>query len=157
MTIQPVLDLLIMIFNLDWGHHHQEPIVYQLSLPPDKGKWLGWRKSNIKLSYALYCNSYYLSEINLANLPLKAIHTCKKPCIHTVEVGSLHTLRLESLKLIFQPLHKFIVNKLSFWQSVMTSPLCMTQVIFQTIVYRQIISLYNSLYHISSGSEVYIH
>ena len=31
---------------------------------------------------------------------------------HTVEVRSLHTLRLESLKLVFQPLHKFIVNKL---------------------------------------------
>ena len=30
----------------------------------------------------------------------------------TVEVGSLHTLRLESLKLVFQPLHKFLVNKL---------------------------------------------
>jgi hypothetical protein len=31
---------------------------------------------------------------------------------HTVEVGSLHTLRLESLKLVFQPLHKFLVNNL---------------------------------------------
>ena len=31
---------------------------------------------------------------------------------HTVEVGSLQTLRLESLKLVFQPLHKFLVNKL---------------------------------------------
>uniref|UniRef100_A0A673Y0M1 60S ribosomal protein L36a n=1 Tax=Salmo trutta TaxID=8032 RepID=A0A673Y0M1_SALTR len=31
---------------------------------------------------------------------------------HTVEVGSLHTLSLESLKLVFQPLHKFLVNKL---------------------------------------------
>ena len=30
---------------------------------------------------------------------------------HTVEVGSLHTLRLESIKLVFQPLYKFIVNK----------------------------------------------
>ena len=29
---------------------------------------------------------------------------------HTVEVGSLHTLRLESLKLVFQPLHKFLSN-----------------------------------------------
>jgi hypothetical protein len=34
----------------------------------------------------------------------------------TVEVVSLHTLRLESLKLVFQPLHKFLVNKLWFWQ-----------------------------------------
>ena len=31
---------------------------------------------------------------------------------YTVEVGSLHTLRLESLKLGFQHLHKFLVNKL---------------------------------------------
>ena len=34
----------------------------------------------------------------------------------TVEVGRLHTLRLESLKLIFQPLHKFLDNKLQFLQ-----------------------------------------
>ena len=72
--------------------------------------------------------------------------------LHTVEVGSLHTLRLESLKLVFQPLHKCIVNKL-----VRTSTLCMTQVIFSKIVYRQIISLISlSLYHNSSWSEVYI-
>ena len=32
--------------------------------------------------------------------------------VYTVEVVSLHTLRLESLKLVFQPLHKFLVNKL---------------------------------------------
>ena len=31
---------------------------------------------------------------------------------HIVELRSLHTLRLESLKLIFQPLHKCLVNKL---------------------------------------------
>jgi hypothetical protein len=31
---------------------------------------------------------------------------------HTVEVGSLHTLMLESIKLVFQPLHKFLVNVL---------------------------------------------
>ena len=30
----------------------------------------------------------------------------------TAEVGSLHTLRLESIKLVFQTLHKFLVNKL---------------------------------------------
>uniref|UniRef100_A0A4W5RSJ3 Uncharacterized protein n=1 Tax=Hucho hucho TaxID=62062 RepID=A0A4W5RSJ3_9TELE len=36
--------------------------------------------------------------------------------IHTVEVGRLHILRLESLKPVFQPLHKFLVNKLSFWK-----------------------------------------
>ena len=31
---------------------------------------------------------------------------------YTVEVRSLHTLRLESLKIVFQPLHKCLVNKL---------------------------------------------
>ncbi|CDQ86430.1 unnamed protein product [Oncorhynchus mykiss] len=39
-------------------------------------------------------------------------HTYIHTYIHTVEVGSLHTLRLESLKLVFQPLHKCLVNKL---------------------------------------------
>ena len=36
----------------------------------------------------------------------------KATVIYTVEVGSLHALRLESLKLVFQTLHKFLVNKL---------------------------------------------
>ena len=58
---------------------------------------------------------------------------------HTVEVGSLHTLRLESSKLVFQPIHKLLTNY-SFGKSVRTSTLCMTQVIFPTIVYTQIIS-----------------
>ena len=31
---------------------------------------------------------------------------------NTVEVRGLHTLRLESLKIFFQPRHKFLVNKL---------------------------------------------
>ena len=34
----------------------------------------------------------------------------------TVEIGSLHTLRLESFKLVFQPLYKCFVNKLQFHQ-----------------------------------------
>ena len=38
------------------------------------------------------------------------IYICVYVC--TFEVGSLHTLRLESLKLVFQPLHKFLVIKL---------------------------------------------
>ena len=35
----------------------------------------------------------------------------------TVEVGSLHTPRLESLKLVFQPLHKCLVfcNSIFYW------------------------------------------
>jgi hypothetical protein len=39
-------------------------------------------------------------------------HPCGMFLIYTVEVGSLHKLRLESLKLVFQPLHKLLVNKL---------------------------------------------
>ena len=38
------------------------------------------------------------------------VNTC------TVVFRGLHTLRLESLKLVIQPLHKFLVNKLQFWQ-----------------------------------------
>jgi hypothetical protein len=50
-----------------------------------------------------------------------------KNFIHTVEVGSLQTLRLESLKQIFKPLHKFLVKYYSFGKLVRTSTLCMTQ------------------------------
>ena len=67
----------------------------------------------------------------------------------TVEVRDLHTLRLESLKLIFQPLHTFLVNKLSFWQvgedmyfvhdTSNFSNNC-SQTDYPTIVHRQIIS-----------------
>ena len=39
--------------------------------------------------------------------------TCYRP---TGEVGSLHALKLESLKLVFELLHKFLVNKPQFWQ-----------------------------------------
>uniref|UniRef100_A0A8K9Y2W2 FERM domain-containing protein n=1 Tax=Oncorhynchus mykiss TaxID=8022 RepID=A0A8K9Y2W2_ONCMY len=42
----------------------------------------------------------------------------------------------------------------SFGKSVRTSTLCIAQVIFPTIVYRQINSLIISLYHNSSGSEL---
>ena len=51
-------------------------------------------------------------------------------------VGSIHTLKVGVIN-IFQPLSKFLI----FGKSVRTSTLCMTQVIFPTIVYRQIISL----------------
>ena len=57
---------------------------------------------------------------------------------YTVEVGSLHTLRVESF---FHHSTHFLLTNYSFGKSVRTSTLCMTQVIFPTIVYRQIISL----------------
>ena len=68
---------------------------------------------------------------------------------YTVEVGSLHTLRLESFQLIFQPLHTFLVNKLIYFVHVTShfSKNCLQTDYFT----------YNSLYHNSSGSEVYIH
>jgi hypothetical protein len=61
--------------------------------------------------------------------------------VHIVEVVSFHPLRLESLKPVCQPLPTFLANKRSFWQTVRTFTLCMTQVIFPTIVYIGIISL----------------
>ena len=58
----------------------------------------------------------------------------------TVEVGSLHTLRSHS-NLFFNLSTNFLLTNYSFGKSVRTSTLCMTQVIFPTIVYRQSISL----------------
>ena len=55
--------------------------------------------------------------------------------VSTVEIGSLHTLWLESLKLIFPPLHKISCSQ----TIVLISRF--GQVIFPTVVYRQIISL----------------
>jgi hypothetical protein len=79
-------------------------------------------------------------NLSKLNLHITTVNCYTPP---TVEDGSLNTLRLESLKLVFQPLHKFLVNlqiivlasRLAFGKSV-TSTLCMTQVIFPTIVYR---------------------
>jgi hypothetical protein len=43
----------------------------------------------------------------------KCVLMCVYVYLHlTVKVGSLQTLRLESLKLVFQPLHKILINKL---------------------------------------------
>jgi hypothetical protein len=70
--------------------------------------------------------------------------------LYTVEVRSLHTLRLESLKPVFQPLHTFLLTNYSFGKSVRTSTLCVTQVIFYTIVYRDYFT-YNSLYYNSNS------
>ncbi|CDQ58468.1 unnamed protein product [Oncorhynchus mykiss] len=46
------------------------------------------------------------------NARASQVHKTLYTYTYTVEVGSLHTLRLESLKLVFQPLHKCLVNKL---------------------------------------------
>uniref|UniRef100_A0A8C8JDF5 non-specific serine/threonine protein kinase n=1 Tax=Oncorhynchus tshawytscha TaxID=74940 RepID=A0A8C8JDF5_ONCTS len=48
--------------------------------------------------------------------------------VYTVEVESLHKLRLESFKLVFHPLHNFLLTNVSFGKSARTSTLCMTQV-----------------------------
>ena len=84
------------------------------------------------------------------------LKSVQRMCLITIEVGSLHTLRLESLKLVFNHSTNFLLTNYSFDKSVRTSTLCMTQVLFLTIVYRHYFT-YNSLYHNSSGSEVYIH
>ena len=73
--------------------------------------------------------------------------------VYTVEVRSLHTLRLESLKLVFNHSTNFLLTNYSFGKSVRTSTLCMTQVIFPTIVYRQIISLIIHCITISAGQK----
>ncbi|CDQ56175.1 unnamed protein product [Oncorhynchus mykiss] len=96
-----------------------------------------------KLSFAHGVQSDLIAFVNA----FKAWHTSRskgelrhpKVRAFTVEVGSLHTLRLESLKLVFQPFPKFL--------SVRTSTLCMTQVIFTTIVYTDYFT-YNSLHSI---------
>ena len=75
--------------------------------------------------------------------------------IESVEVRSLHTLRLESLKLVFQPLHIFSSNY-HFGKSVKTSTFCMTSNVSNNCLQTDYFT-YNPLYHNSSGSEVYIH
>ena len=60
--------------------------------------------------------------------------------LYTVEVGSLHIVKLESLKLVFNHSTNVLLTNYSFGKSIRTSTLCMTQVIFPTIVYGQIIS-----------------
>ena len=67
-----------------------------------------------------------------------------RPCSwkkYIVEVKSLRTLRLESLNSYFNHSTHFLLTNYSFGKSVRTSTLCMTQVIFPTIVYRLIVSL----------------
>ena len=82
---------------------------------------------------------------------------CSRHVKPTVEVGSLHTLRLESLKLVFQPLHKFLVNKLQFWQVGQDIYFVHDTRNFSNNCLQTDYFTYNSLYHNSSGSEVYIH
>ena len=59
------------------------------------------------------CSFHFLiKDLMVLHGMFKASDIFLEPNPDTVEVGSLHTLRLESLKLVFQPLHKFLVNKL---------------------------------------------
>ena len=47
--------------------------------------------------------------------PLPSLHQIRKhEAVGAVEVGSLHILRLQSLKLVFQPLHNFLLTNYSF-------------------------------------------
>jgi hypothetical protein len=75
-------------------------------------------------------------------LVIKCIYIYIFTHTHTVEAGSLHPLRLESLKLVFQPLHVHVLfTNYGFGKSVRTSTVCITQVIVPTIVSRHIILL----------------
>ena len=72
--------------------------------------------TNVTQSFSKVSGLY----LNINKCELIAVKDCVKPSYYgipvkeelTVEVGSLHTLRLESLKVVFQPLHKFLVNNL---------------------------------------------
>jgi hypothetical protein len=56
---------------------------------------------------------FYFSSWNMGpTLYMLHLYLFSVYVLHTAEVRSLHTLRWESLKQIFQPLHKFLVNKL---------------------------------------------
>ena len=76
---------------------------------------------------------------------------------YTVEVRSLYTLRLKSLKLIFQPVHKILVSKLQIWQVGQDINFVHDTSNFSNNCLQTDYFTYNSLYHNSSGSEVYIH
>ena len=91
------------------GHQHTEPWqqvkanIYQLHSLPFIS--ISQPKKSMVIPFlAIKYNLYLYFKTNVLTL------------VFTVEVGSLHKLRLESLKLIFQPLHKFLVNKLQFCQ-----------------------------------------
>jgi hypothetical protein len=105
-----------------------------------QNRW--WGDVTLRLhTGALYLTNYVTSEGNWQQQILFRGSWCRK----------FTYAWLESLNLVFQPLHKY-----SFGMSVRTSTLCMTQVIFPAIVYKQIISL-KSPYNNYSGSEVYKH
>jgi hypothetical protein len=67
-----------------------------------------WFKVTVHWGHSVYSFVNNV-EVNVDEFDLYKKVICKR-C--TVEVGSLHRLRLESLKLVFQPLHKFHVDKL---------------------------------------------
>ena len=60
----------------------------------------------------LFSSGFGLTVESTTEIVKGRVLLVKADVIYTVEVGGLHTLRLESLKLVFQPLHKLLVNKL---------------------------------------------
>ena len=84
--------------------------------------------------------------MNLSQDLFICVQKSDRSVIYTVEVGSLHTFRLESLKLIFLPLHKFLVNRLTGY-FVHDASNCSNNCL-QTDYF---------IYHNFSESEVYIH
>ena len=85
--------------------------------------------------------SYFLSLEEQRRTVVKEVVKEVSLCLYrtswpTDEVRSLHALILESLKLIFNHSTNFLLTNYSFGKSVRTSTLCMTHVIFPTIVDR---------------------
>jgi hypothetical protein len=60
-------------------------------------------------------------------------------CYHHDIVGSLQTLRLGSFKLVFQSLHTFLVNRLSFWQVGLGHLLCAWHKSFSQELFRDLL------------------
>ena len=112
--------------------------------------------SNHLLSSLSLCSLLFFQTCPVSSLLCIKVNTTK--CflsmggwVYAVEVGSLHALRLESLIHFFNHASNVLLTNYSFGKSVRTSTLCMTLVIFPTIVYIQIISLIIRCITISVG------
>ena len=92
-------------------YHHPQPFILKVNQMETSGRnmlilyYLDFRNICIKI-----CLNGNLATVGFCEKVFLHQHDTFV-CVCTVEVRSLHTLRLELLKLIFQPLHKFLVNK----------------------------------------------
>ena len=95
--------------NEKWINDGQKTGDFDLRAPPEQGEAL------TSVEVVTFGVQYEDHVISVTSLSLDQIICTQQD---TVEVGSLHTLRMESSKLIFQPLPKFLVNKLLFWEVI---------------------------------------